>query len=362
MTNVRVTRRLRAPLVSLLLSSCFCATSALAKDEATTEADPAADAGSSEAPDEPSPETVKRAASHFERGLQLYNDAEYRLALIEFERAYQLVPNFRVQYNIAQVSIQIGRYARAVHALENYLEQGGEQISPERRAQVESDLKMLAGRTARVSITANVEGAEILLDDSVVATAPLADKLLIDAGEHRLTVRLRGYQPRSEQVTLAGGDDVELAFELVPVKKEEPVVIVKEVEKGGPADAGIREDEFPYATVGWIATGTFAAGAVVSGIVGLTAKDELDSLSQPQLDQDPEQVARERDAAKKKARSWFIASDVLTGAAIVTGAASLYLTLSTPEWSLDSEQDSGKDSLKVRAGAGINHVWVEGRF
>lgn len=360
MTNARVRRRLRAPAVSLLLCLCFCATSARAGD-AKAETD-AAQGSSDEAPAEPTPEAVKRAGSHFERGLQLYNDAEYRLALIEFERAYQLVPNFRVQYNIAQVSIQIGRYARAVHALEQYLEQGGDQISAERRAQVESDLKMLAGRTARVNITANVEGAEILLDETVVAKAPMADKLLIDAGEHRITVRLRGYQPRTEQVTLAGGDDVELTFALVPVKKEDPVVIVKEVQKGGPADTGVQEDEFPYATVGWIATGTFAAGAIACGIVGLTAKDEVDSLSEPQLDQDPEQVQRDRDAAKKKARSWFIASDVLTGAALVTGAASLYLTLSTPEWSLGSEEDSAKDSLKVRAGAGINHVWVEGRF
>lgn len=310
-------------------------------------------------PEQPSPETVQRAGSHFERGLQLYNDAEYRLALIEFERAYQLVPNYKVQYNIAQVSIQIGRYARAVNALEQYLKDGGTDISPERRAQVENDLKMLAGRTARVSITSNVPGAEILIDETTVAQIPMSEKLLIDAGEHRLTVRARGYQPRVEQVTLAGGDDVELNFDLTVMKKEDPVVIVKEVQTPGEKV----EDDFPYITVGWVTTGVLAASAVTAGVVGLGAKNDLDDLSKPDPEQDPEQVKRDQDAAKKKAQNWFLASDILTGAAVVAGAASLYFTITgTSDDSTDETKDEAAKGFSVRPGVGLNHVWVEGSF
>jgi hypothetical protein len=336
--------------------------SASATDDAAADA-----AGSTETPDAkpaPSQEDVKRAGSHFERGLQLYNDAEYRLALIEFERAYQLVPNYRVKYNIAQVSIQIGRYAHALRALEAYLEQGGDKISSERRTQVEADLKMLAGRTARVAVTSNVEGAEILLDDSVVAQTPLPDPLLIDAGEHRLMVRHRGYQPRTEQVTLAGGDELEVNLELVPIKKADPVVIVKEVpnqQQTGPGvDRGVEEDEFPYATVGWVATGVLAVGAVVSGVVGLTAKRELDSLAVPDPDQD-DNVRQDMDDAAKKAQTWFLVSDILTGTAVVAGAASLYLTLSgTDQAATPAARTSA--SIQLRAGVGLNQLWLKGRF
>lgn len=334
------------------------------KPAAGASADAAAggDAETAEAnPEPPSPETIERAGSHFERGLQLYNDAEYRLALIEFERAYQLVPNYKVKYNIAQVSIQIGRYARAVNALEQYLKEGGTDISPERRAQVENDLKMLAGRTARVSITSNVQGAEILLDETTVAQVPMSEKLLIDAGEHRLTVRARGYQPRVEQVTLAGGDDVEFNFDLTEVKKEEPVVIVKEVQTPGEKV----EDDFPYITVGWVTTGVLAAGAVTAGVVGLGAKNELDDLAEPDPDQDPppDQVKSDRDAAKKKAQNWFLASDILTGAAVVAGAASLYFTIvGTSDDSTDDTTDDAAKGFSVRPGVGFNHVWVEGSF
>jgi len=309
-------------------------------------------------PEPPDPETVKRAGSHFERGLQLYNDAEDRLALIEFERAYQLVPNYKVQYNIAQVSIQIGRYARAVHALEQYLKDGGDEISPERRADVEKDLKMLAGRTARVNITSNVSGAEILLDETTVAQIPMTEKLLMDAGEHRLTVRARGYQPRVEQVTLAGGDDVEFNFDLTEVKKEEPMVIVKEVQK--PDQAPV-EEEFPYVTVGWVTTGVLAAGAVTAGVIGLNSKNKLDDLAEPDPEQDPEEVKRQQDAEKKKAQNWFLASDIMTGAAVVAGAASLYLTLTGSDSTTDTTKDVA-EGFSVRPGVGLNHVWVEGSF
>ena len=340
---------------------------AAAQDTEAPEENAAADAAgsteTSEAKPAPSEEEVKRAASHFERGLQLYNDAEYRLALIEFERAYQLVPNYRVKYNIAQVSIQIGRYAHALRALEAYLEQGGDKISSERRTQVEADLKMLAGRTARVAVSSNVEGAEILLDDSVVAQTPLSGPLLIDAGEHRLTLRHRGYQPRTEEVTLAGGDELEVNLELVPVKKAEPVVIVKEVpnQTTGPGlDRGVQQDDFPYATVAWVATGAFTVGAVVTGVVGLTAKDEYDSLVQPDGDQD-ENVAEEIDDARKKARTWFLVSDVLKGAAVVSGATALYLTLTGSKAST-KKRAAASEAFSWQAGAGLNHVWVEGRF
>ena len=70
----------------------------------------------------PSPEVVTEAKSRFDRGLELYNEGEYPLALIEFTRAYELVPNYRVLYNIGQVGIQLGQYANARRALEEALQ------------------------------------------------------------------------------------------------------------------------------------------------------------------------------------------------------------------------------------------------
>ena len=68
---------------------------------------------------------VDDAASHFRHGVSLYKDADYEGALVEFRRAQDVSPNFRVLYNIGQCLYQLQRYAEALHAFEDYLTQGG---------------------------------------------------------------------------------------------------------------------------------------------------------------------------------------------------------------------------------------------
>src|SRR5262245_61950348 len=72
----------------------------------TSSAAPAAPAPSSAAPAQPTPEILAEAKQRFDRGYELYEEGEYPLALIEFNRAYELVPNYKVLYNIGQVCIQ----------------------------------------------------------------------------------------------------------------------------------------------------------------------------------------------------------------------------------------------------------------
>ena len=84
------------------------------------------------------------ARARVKRGLELYDEGEYRLSLSELQRAYDLVPNYKVLYNIGQVRIQLGEYAEAQRVLRRYLDDGKEEIGAERRADVEKDLAMLA--------------------------------------------------------------------------------------------------------------------------------------------------------------------------------------------------------------------------
>ncbi len=187
----------------------------------------AAPAAGDAAPAEPSPEAVKEAAQRYERGLELYSEGDYGLAVIEFERAYELVPNYKVLYNIGQVRIQLGRYAKAKKALEEYLEKGGDQIKPERRDAVKHDLEMLAGRTALLTVITNEPGADIVLDGLVVAQSPLTEPLLVDAGEHTLEVRKPGFYAKGSPVKLAGREETTVTLEItkVPEAKAGPTVV-----------------------------------------------------------------------------------------------------------------------------------------
>ena len=156
------------------------------------------------APAGPSAEVLAEAKQRFDRGYELYEEGEYPLALIEFNRADELVPNYRVLYNIGQVCIQLGQYANARRALSEYMKQGEGSLTPDRRTSVNKDLDMLTRRTAFLTVNGNVEFAEVLVDDVVVGKIPLEAPLLVDAGMHRVTLRRSGYLPRTSNVTLAG--------------------------------------------------------------------------------------------------------------------------------------------------------------
>jgi tetratricopeptide (TPR) repeat protein len=49
----------------------------------------------------------------------------YQEALVEFQRAYQLSPNYRVLYNIARTAGLLKNHALALESFQRYLEEGG---------------------------------------------------------------------------------------------------------------------------------------------------------------------------------------------------------------------------------------------
>src|SRR5205823_199193 len=54
----------------------------------------------------PLKEAVEEARVRFQRGTQVFNDGAYKLALIEFQRAYSVMPNWRVLFNVGAVHVQ----------------------------------------------------------------------------------------------------------------------------------------------------------------------------------------------------------------------------------------------------------------
>jgi len=311
-------------------------------DESAPAAEPAA----------PNDEAIQEAARRYDLGLKLYAEGEFRLAVIEFERTYQITNDYRVLYNIGQVRIQLGNYARAIGALKEYLKQGADAISEERRKAVEADLEMLAARTGHVRIVVSVKRAEILVDDLVVGQAPLLEPILLDAGEHKITARAKGYEPRTVQLTLAGRDAEMVDLKLDKVPEGGSRVVIREID---------RTDNTTLMWASWSAAGVLAIGAGVTGGLGITTASDLDDL---RTQKDPEPTRSELDSASRRARTLFLATDVMGGLAIVTGGLALYFTLS------GSSGDEKKDAppktkpapARTSLALGPNRVGIQGEF
>jgi tetratricopeptide (TPR) repeat protein len=321
--------------------------SALVALVAVTLASAEARAADTTASPAPSAEAVAEAGQRYDRGLKLYSEGEYRLAVIEFERTYELVPDYRVLYNIGQVRIQLGNYARARLALERYLREGGDQLPAARLEAVKGDLDMLEGRTATLKIQSSVVGAEVLVDGEAVGVTPLAEPVLMNAGDHSVEVRKPGYRTRVLRRTLAGKDAGELAVELdeIPTTPATPAASTSDSSSRPPT-----RNTTPI-WIGWTTTAALAAGAGVTGILGLRAADKRDALL------DKPASSSELNSQENKARMFLVTSDALTAAAVVAGGISLYLTLRSP-----ASSTQHRESASLAIGFTPSEVRLVGRY
>jgi len=277
------------------------------------------------------PSAKQEAARRFEHAIKLYEEADYTLALAEFERVYELVPDYRVLYNIGQVSIQLGRYARAFRTLKEYVARGGAELAPDRAAAVNADLTLLAGKIARVSVQVEQAGAQVSVDGAAVGRSPLAEPLVVDVGEHRVQIELSGFVAQSQTFTLAGGDRRDATFALQPSQPSAPAAGPSQGKRDMPqvAHSPVKppapSHRATWVGVGWASTGVLAAGALVSGALGVSAAGDLRDLrgtggaTRPELDQ-----------AHARASTRLLMADVLGGAALVVGGVTLYFQLSGP--------------------------------
>ncbi|WP_437756566.1 hypothetical protein [Sorangium sp. So ce1389] len=279
------------------------------------------------------------ADARFRRGVELYNEADYIAALTEFRRAYALAPAYQVLYNIAGACYQIRDYACSLRAFERYLADGGAHIAGDRRADVERDIAVLRSRVATVDLSTSVPGVELSVDDVPVGKTPLAEPLLLSAGRRRIVAEAPGRLAVVRVIDVAGGDHVQLRIELPDARAARgDGEGAGSVPAPSPAQPGAAVDRAPrqnrsVPVLPWIATGALAAGAAVSGVLALGASADLEDELEA-IPGDAQAIKRER----SRTATLALTSDLLTGAAVLVGGISLYLTLAGG----GSERDDGK--------------------
>jgi hypothetical protein len=195
-----MTRRRRA-LALTLSTTLLCAvvpSVALAQQAAPTEA------------------VRQEARDRFDRGLKLFNDGDNPGALAEFKRAFELIPNPLVLYNIGLVYSAMGRPVEAVDALDKVLATEGA-LSGDRLARAKQTRDDQAARIAKVSVVTNVP-ATIEVDNVEVGTTPQTTPLRVAGGVHVVGAVAGGYVPMRKEVTVAGGATAEVKLDLVEMQ------------------------------------------------------------------------------------------------------------------------------------------------
>jgi hypothetical protein len=245
------------------------------------------------------------------------------------------------------VRLQLGQYAEARPALERYEREGGDRIPAARRDSLQADFETISARTATVHVITNALGADILVDDDVVGTSPLARSLLLNAGEHRLGARKPGYREKTVRQALAGRDDVTLKIDLDEIPEVPRVQVIS-----APLVPTAPESSRPtWRWVAWSATGALTLGTAITGGLGIQAANQLNAMKKTY------QAPGTLTSQSQTANGLFLAEYIFGGAAIAAGAGALYLTL-TP----GSNEKAPAPAKRVGLSVGPGWVRVVGRY
>ncbi len=276
-------------------------------------------------------EAVREAGRHFQRGVTLYGETDYRGALVEFKRAYELAPNAAVLYNIGETEYQLRDYASALTTFERYLSDAAP--SDSHRTEVEANVRELKSRVGRLTITTVPRGADVSIDDRTLGKS-FENPVVVGVGHLKITATMIGRAPVTQYIDVAAEDDVSVLLQL-PVagaanaKTADPGAVVA-------PGAALTEPAAPSSSrstlrlAGWIATGALAAGAVTFGVLSLRESCDLKTARNSfgdngsASDQYATRKAKELNDLSSRTRTYAIVADSLGAAAVVVGAITLF--------------------------------------
>jgi tetratricopeptide (TPR) repeat protein len=267
--------------------------------------------------------SVSEARERFARGVKLYREGSLEASLAEFERAAQLAPSYRLQYNIAQVQYELHNYVAAMRAFRRYLAYGGDQISSERRARVQGEIAELEARVAQITVKTNVQGATIAVDEIRAGTAPLARPLWINPGVRRISALKPGYLPATVTVTAAGGELLNVALELPEINTPAARVAAPALRARPRPEAAPPAPSRLKTWLSVLTTGALAAGAGGFALLARQAHRDFDR----ELEQIPNTRASIEDARMRMVTLAAV-TDALTVATLVAGGVAVYVGLS----------------------------------
>jgi hypothetical protein len=195
------------------------------------------------------------ARQRFDQGIRLFEKNENAAALAEFQRAYQLIPNILVLYDIGLVYAAMDRPVEAVDALDKVLDTAGS-LAP---AQAQKARQVRADQAARIAevMVVTDKPAVIEVDGVEVGRTPLERPLRFASGAHVLSALAPGCLPARREITLAGRTTQTLTLALLPTESSNAhLTLVVSVPGAEVLVNGQRAGTTPLATSVAVAPGT----------------------------------------------------------------------------------------------------------
>jgi len=165
------------------------------------------------------------ARKDWDAAKQLAEAKDYKGALVELKRAYDLSQNPRVLYNVGALEKLLTHYARAVDAWDRELREGAGKLTPAETAEAKRSIAIVQQFVTTIEVTANETDATLYIDDYAVGKTPFAGPVRIDVGKHQLKLSKEGFVDAVQQVEVASGQKTPVSFKIEPQNKTALVTV-----------------------------------------------------------------------------------------------------------------------------------------
>jgi tetratricopeptide (TPR) repeat protein len=163
-----------------------------------------------------SEEKKMKAQQLFDEGVLLFQQNRLADAGERFTAAYQMLPSWKLLYNIGQCEAGIKNWGGAIEAFEKYLQLGGDEITLVRQDEVLAELDRLKRMVGKVSVDGPL-GYNVYIDGKFVGTSPIVSGVMIIIGmQHTVTVTdvETDAVVNTYAVTVSGGEHLHLTIKL----------------------------------------------------------------------------------------------------------------------------------------------------
>jgi len=211
MRGVRTTIVLAAIGVTVASQSAFAQGPAEApasgSAEASTEAE--SDSAAAEAPDGSLGATAPSgdAGKYFRAGKAAFEQGDLQTSRDAYLAAWKLSATYDVAANLGQVEVELGLFRDAAEHLTFALANLPPSVSDQTREQVDQLCERARTEVAAVHVTVEPDGAELMVDGTVVGTTPLVHPVFVNQGSHLFEARWPGGVTERVQVTVEKGSD-----------------------------------------------------------------------------------------------------------------------------------------------------------
>ena len=300
----------------------------------------------------------ERARILFGQGNKLRKAGNHERALEKFRAAYQLLPSFKIDLNIAFTLYDLKRNAGAATSFARFLRRGAAQ-SPSRMVRLaRARLRELRRVVASVRFDCNVRGAVVQMDGQRLGTTPLPGEVYMAPGRHRFKVTSEDHLSWSLTSELAAGDHRSQLVELQPL----PPRGFDTLPMTAPEDPILLQQHRRKTTIGYIFLGSGLALAAAGGFMiglgvssGSDAHDAYNAESSKPNNNSAIIEGHREDV--ESARSLVIAGDVLVGIGLAALGVSIYQLVTRPRI-----QEQGTPAVSVAPAPGGAALLLGGRF